>query len=149
MLRKTRAFPHRAWLLALALPLLAGCGGKVATVTGKVTYKGGVVTGGTVTFVDAKQKVQTSPIDLEGNYSVTGLAKGTAKISVSPPANLAAMPGGGMKMDPSKMGGGAEKPTGPALGPPVKIPPQYQDPEKSGLTYTVQSGKQEHNIELK
>ena len=50
-------------------------------------------------------------------------------------------------MDPSKMGGGAEKPSTPTPKP-SPIPKKYQDPEKSGLTYTVTKGSQEHDIKL-
>lgn len=53
-----------------------------------------------------------------------------------------------MKMDPSKMGAPAgEAPT--VDDKPMVLPDKYKDPEKSGLTYTVIKGNQDHNIEMK
>ncbi len=135
--------------LGLLLPALSGCGAKSGTISGKVTYKGNPVGGGTVTFLDSKQRAASSPIGADGSYSIEKVAPGPVKIGVMPPPAPTKLPRG-MTMDPSKMGAsGAEKSPGPAVGPPVKIPKEYNDPEKSGLTFTVQTGQQEHNIELK
>lgn len=135
-------------LLGLLVLALVGCGGSTGSVTGKVTLKGKPVTAGTVTFLGSNQQVSTSPIDAEGNYTIAKVALGPAKISVTPPPP--APTGMMMKMDPSKMGGDAEKPTESApAAKAVPIPENYQNPEKSGLTYTVTKGKNEHDIELK
>jgi len=143
MMRNAKALRTLFCLLAIAL---AGCGASTGSVTGKVTLNGEVVNGGTVTFIGSDQKVVTAPISAEGEYTIPKLPPGAAKIGVMP---LPTMPKGkGMDMmDPSKMGGGAEKPSEPPPKP-RPIPKRYQDPEKSGLTYTVTKGSQEHDIKL-
>jgi hypothetical protein len=57
------------------------------------------------------------------------------------------MPGVGGKMlvVPREAAPAAEEPRD---GKHVAIPPRYQDPEKSGLTYTVRAGPQTHDIDL-
>ena len=136
-------------LLGLLVLALSGCGSGTGSVAGKVTLKGKVVKGGTVTFVGADKRVVTAPIDTEGSYTIERIATGPARISVTPPAAPVAVPRGRNMMDPSKMGGpGGGTTTAPAEKP-AAIPADYQNPDKSGLTYTVNSGKQEHNIELK
>ena len=141
MLRNAKALRTLSCLLAMTL---AGCGASTGSVTGKVTLNGETVTGGTVTFIGSDQKVVTAPISAEGEYTIPKISQGTAKIGVAP---LPTMPKGMDMMDPSKMGGGAEKPSAPSPKP-MPIPKRYQDPEKSGLTYTVTKGSQEYDIKL-
>jgi hypothetical protein len=143
MLRNARALRALFCLVAMTL---AGCGASTGSVTGKVTLNGETVTGGTVTFIGSDQKVVTAPISVEGEYTIPKIPPGTAKIGVTP---LPTLPKGkGMDMmDPSKMGGGAEKPS-TATPKPMPIPKRYENPEKSGLTYTVTKGSQEHDIKL-
>lgn len=138
------------FLPCLAVLALSGCGPSVGSVSGTVTYKGKPLASGKVTFVASDQKVKTSPIGTDGSYSIDKVTVGPAKIAVDPPIPPAPMMPPGMKMDPSKM----DAPAASAPPPPPKsqepsFPQQYQDPEKSGLTHTVISGKQQHNIELK
>jgi hypothetical protein len=137
-------------LLCLAALALAGCGPAAGTISGKVTYKDKPLPGGSVTFLTSDQKVKSATIGTDGTYQIAGVTVGPAKIGVSPPAAPTALPKG-MKMDASKMGGAPEG-SAVALPPdtkPVALPPQYQDPAKSGETYTVTAGKQEHDIHLK
>lgn len=147
MIWKTRLF-HA--LPCLAVFALVGCGSNTGSVSGKVTYKKKPFPGGTVTFLDSKQQVKTAPIEADGNYTIEGVAAGPVKISVSPPPPPPKMPMGA-KMDPAKMGApaGAASAAPPTGAKPVSLPQRYQNPEESGLTYTVTKGKQEHNIELK
>ncbi len=139
------------FLLSLAMLTLVGCGPDVGSISGKVTYKGKSLTGGKVTFLSSDQKVKTALIGTDGRYTIDKVTVGPAKIAIDPPLVLPKMMGG-LEMDPAKMG--APAPQNPAPPPPeekggVALPKEYQDVEKSGLTYTVVSGKQEHNIELK
>jgi hypothetical protein len=135
------------FLPCLAVLALVGCGPSSGSISGKVTYKDKPLPGGTVAFLTSDQKVKTAIINNDGSYTIDKVTVGPAKISVSPPVAAGKMPKG-MKMDPSKMGApaGAAPPTDDK---PVSLPDKYKDPEKSGLTYTIIKGKQEHNIELK
>jgi len=148
MIRKLRLVLS---LPCLAVLVLAGCGPGTGSISGKVTYKDKALPGGTVTFFTSDQRVKTAIIGTDGSYTIDKVAAGPAKISVSPPVPLPKMPKG-MTMDPAKMGGappdaGAAAPSADVQ--PVSLPERYQDPEKSGLTFTVTKGKQNHNIELK
>jgi hypothetical protein len=135
-------------LPCLAVLALAGCGPATGSISGKVTFKDKPLPGGTVTFLGSDKKVRSAPIGNDGTYTVEKVAVGEAKIGVAPPPPPPRLPGG-MKMDPSKMGGGPEGAAPTSDDKPVIIPDKYQTPEKSGLTFTVNSGKQDHNIELK
>jgi hypothetical protein len=132
----------------LALLALAGCGPAAGSISGKVSYKDKPLNGGTVRLVSSDNRVKSAVIGTDGTYTIDRVPVGPAKIAVSPPIAGTVMPRG-MKMDPSKMGGGPEGAAAPAGDKPVPLPDKYQDPEKSGLTYTVTAGKQEHDIPLK
>jgi hypothetical protein len=137
------------FLPCLALLALAGCGPATGSISGKVTYKDKPLPGGMVTFFAADKKSQTAVIGTDGTYTIDRVAVGPAKIAVLPPAAPPKMPPG-MKMDAGKMGGAPEGGSPPpSADKPVSLPPKYQDPEKSELTYTVTAGKQEHDIPLK
>lgn len=120
-----------------------GCGGaKKATVKGTVTYKGEKLGNGNVVFLGADNKGASSPIDANGSYHLSNVPLGPVKITVETIAPIAAtapaMPG----MEMPKIEGG------PAAGKYVRIPDQYKDATRSGLTYEVKSGNHEHNINL-
>jgi hypothetical protein len=153
--------------LALCLVVAAaGCGSK-GTISGKVTYQGNNLNGGTVTFVSEKTGQSfSSPIEKDGTYTMSKVPAGTVKIAVSVPEPKG-IPGTGQPQGGGRGGRPSDKVTfGPPKdskfsGPPknidptankndlVKIPPDYSDVEKSNLTYVVVSGKQEHDIPLK
>jgi hypothetical protein len=142
-------------LLPLVLGLaLVGCGKGTGAVTGKVTYGKTVLHSGKVAFFDSANNVQTAPIQSDGTYTVTGVAPGPAKVTVEV-RDLGAYPESnrGM-MDPAKMGNReADKPgklkKDPKAPKPQWIPPIYADPEKSGLTFDVQTGDNHFDIPLK
>jgi hypothetical protein len=136
-------------LPCLAVLVLAGCGPATGSISGKVTYKDKPLSGGKVTFLTSDQKVKTALIGPDGTYTLDQVTVGPAQIAVDPPVALPPMMPG-MKMDASKMGGlGPDAATPPPDAKPVSLPPHYQNTEKSGLTYTVTTGKQEYNIPLK
>jgi hypothetical protein len=159
--------PRQCWLrrsLLLVLFLMgAGCAAK-GTVSGKVTYQGKPLPGGMVTFVTEQGgHAVSSDIGSDGSYTIEKIPPGPVKIGVrsndSPdaPKSFGANPppGKGIKMGPPEgaqlpegVGKGVFDPFGKS-GPKVKIPPQYNDPATSTLTYTVTSGSQTHEIELK
>jgi hypothetical protein len=146
---------RRNWLVLPAILFSLGCGGPKGDVSGKVTYQGKPLLGGTVTFFAADNKVVgSSPISADGDYSIAKVPTGEVKITVSAPPFVI----GGPNAPPPFMGKATGKPN-PQLTkeramksqslPRVQIPGKYKIPEQSGLTYTVQSGKQEYSIDLK
>jgi hypothetical protein len=100
----------------------------------------------------------SSSIHQDSSYTVSRVPLGPATITVStrmlrPPAKE-----GKMMLSPPPPPG--PLPPGVELTPPgmnsaelekryVPIPEKYGDVQGSGLTYTVQSGKQEYNLDLK
>jgi hypothetical protein len=140
------------WLgaLALAVALAAlGCGGGgKATISGKVTYKGATLKAGRVTYAGSDKRSLTSDIGEDGTYTVAGVASGPAKISVQT-SYMKNIRGKSYKVPPDAppgYSGGID----PALRAKyVLIPENYEDPEKSGLTFDVKGGTQSHDIELK
>jgi hypothetical protein len=137
--------------------LSAGCGTK-GEVSGTVTYQGKPLPVGNVTFVDASsnQALGSSTID-NGKYAISKVPAGPVKILVTtPPPQTAAgsrPPSFMQKMIEKKAKSqGMAAPSDESGGPPtpqVTVPTKYGDPNQSGLTYTVQSGAQQHDIDLK
>lgn len=161
-----RIAPPRS-LVALALLgilfALGGCGTKVGSVSGKVTYQGKALPSGTVTFLAPNNKVVSSPINSDGTYSAENVPVGKAKITVTttakPPAPKGKKGPGMMmmgevgkeppKMDPGKMDApSGAKSAAPDAVPAVYIPSKYGSPETSNLTYEVKQGSNENDIKL-
>jgi hypothetical protein len=125
------AIPLVIALIAVPVLALTGCHkgseGTGNVVEGTVTLKGTPLQGGQVhLYQHGELTYVAAPIEDNGHYGFTNLAEGAVKITIQPPG-------------PSSSGGKA---------PPSQIPVRYTDPERSGLTYTVTKGKQEHNIDL-
>lgn len=137
---------------ALVLGVLAGCGGKNKkdfSLNGKVTYKGQPVTGGTLTLTptdEGKTPPANTQIRFDGTYLIVPPAVGELKVTIET-ESIQAHKGGpaythvpkGEKMpdiDTSKM---------PKY---VKIPPKYKTAATSGLSVTIQQGKNEKNFDL-
>jgi hypothetical protein len=93
------------------------------TVQGKVTYKGKPLPNGVVVF-KTDSSLDSSLIAADGSYVIYKPTLGLNKITVST----------------SKEAAGGR--------PFVPIPEKYDDPEKSGLTFKVQKGKNTFNIDL-
>jgi hypothetical protein len=134
-------------LLLLVLAFAYGCATKhkydTAEVTGKVTFKGKPLPGGSITFVAVKGGTATSGIIEEsGDYKVSAPI-GEVKIQVD-----------NRSLEKKK------GPTGPILKRPdqgepntakgtyVAIPEKYYTADDTPLTYTVKSGSQIHDISL-
>jgi hypothetical protein len=151
----------------LLVGLTAGCGASQGTVSGKVLYRGQPLTGGAVTyFPDSGKGAFTTRIKPDGSYSLPKVPVGKVRIAIAPAAQrhmdpqMQAMaravksgkdrPSPEMieKMPPNMRAALEESPS-PGPGRPPPIPPQYTDPDKSGLEYTVTGGSQTHDIELK
>jgi hypothetical protein len=141
---------RRGWLVLLLL-LSAGCSSK-GTISGKITYQGKPLAAGTVTFVQEQGGGSFGGTIRNGEYKVEGVPPGPVKIAVStsstpnraigkmqpPPEVLKSA----VRDRPAEEGAKSEVPET------VPIPPKFQSPDTSGLTYTVTSGKQVHDIDI-
>ncbi|PHS02882.1 MAG: hypothetical protein COA78_19905 [Blastopirellula sp.] len=125
-------------LCSCLLVLLMGCGGESSsTISGKISHKGKDLNSGTILFQAASGEVESTQIQSDGTYTVSGLPKGSAKISVNVlPAPMPG-PGGVMTAEP-----------GTFEANPVQIPKKYDNVAKSGLTVELAGGAQTHDIVL-
>jgi hypothetical protein len=120
---------RRGLLLPVILLISLGCGKPTGEgdISGKVTYEDKPLSGGSIVFLDDEDRqVGTATLGLEGEYSVFKVPVGLVRITVSPPSAPPHRRQGGVA--PSKVRARPKKP--------------------SVVTYTVQPGKQEHNIDL-
>ena len=144
MLRPLPPPSRRLCCLAAAVLTLtaSGCGKPTGSISGKVTYRGNALPGGYVNYtgVGDSPMVKTSTIQSDGSYSISGMAVGPAKITVQ--GILAPVTPAQGKTP------GVEAPQAPGRQT-VYVPPQYSNTDTSGLTFTVGSGAQQHDIELK
>jgi len=126
---------------------LFGCGGGTGTVTGKVQVNGKVVPSGLVTIIASDNGSYRSPVKKDGTYEISGVPVGLAKITVTNAPEIAdAGP-------PTADGTAPKAPPGSQGAAPVKIPTiipkKYETAAESGLTYTVKSGSQTYDLDLK
>ena len=125
-------------MVVLALATI-GCGPSTATVAGKVTFQGDLITIGTIAFIGPSGKVASATIQ-DGAYAVADVETGLATVTVT-------------SHEPSPM---MHPPTGPdpnAPPPPplkyVPIPERFSNLKRSRVTYTVRPGKQTYDVVLK
>jgi hypothetical protein len=135
-----------------------GCGSSTGTVSGKVTYNGKPLKGGSVTFFvsGAKPDRVSAEIDRDGKYTAYNVPAGKAIVTVdtdrlnpknikgkrySPPPGVAAPKG----FNEGKGGVSPEE----AAERFVEIPSKYSKEDESGLTCEVKGGAQPHDIDLK
>jgi hypothetical protein len=139
-------------------------------VTGKVTYQGKPLKGGSVSFVSTEGRQSfASGIDEDGTYLVPNLRGGSYKVCVEtsslkpakehsiytkmapivpkgaktgPPAD-AQVPEGYTPSDPAAMAAMTAKKRY------IPIPEHYADPELTDITYTFNGGAETFNIDLK
>jgi hypothetical protein len=117
-----------------------GCGR--GDVTGKVTLNDKPVPFGTVLFEGSDGNIHQGQIELDGSYSIPGVAVGEARAAVNSPnprsSDLTPISKTGKK---------------PILHPDVPgwfaIPDKYSSPDTSELKYTIKGGQNTINIELK
>ncbi len=143
-------------LAAVTLAMLvAGCGGSVGDVTGKVTYKDKPVTSGTVVVLGKDGIPKSGSIQPDGSYRVVGVKSGEARVMVSSPP-LVAVAGSvkdGAKAEASDKPSLSQEAPAPAANPEltktwVAIPEKYGDTTKTDLKLTVVSGANAFDIPL-
>jgi len=146
----------------LLLPLVAAGCSKQGTVSGKVYYKGQLLTGGTVYFVPESKSGQfSSVIQRDGSYSISKLPPGKAKIGVQSggagiPAAIFQRMGGknaekGLKQA-GRIGRGMSG-TGDGGDQEIKkettvLPAKFADADESGLVLDVTGGSQPYDIQI-
>jgi hypothetical protein len=123
----------RLTVAAVAISLLAGCGGP-GTVTGKATLDGQPMPGGLVTFHDPGDHTSSGVIQSDGTYTVYNINPGSCTVTVL----TANMTGGISDLKP-----------GEPYGKYVPIPPLYSQVDKAPFKLEVKTGKQEFNLDLK
>jgi hypothetical protein len=145
---------------ALLLLFAAACGGGTATISGTVTYKGEPLTAGYVAFYDTNGQTASGRIEADGHYTVYKAPVGELKAAVftvdltaKPPVGFTKkkQPGGVYEeaMAKSKRGSANAMTEAAQAGKFIAIPARYKDPEQSGLTFTVKSGSQTIDLDLK
>jgi hypothetical protein len=145
------------WLVLPALLLSVGCGGPKGAISGRVTYLDKPLPrGGTVTFFGSENRVVgSSVISSDGTYSMVKVPAVPVTITVTAPMAIIRDPNAPKLPPPSTEKGGKQKELIKRSREQKRsttrliIPDKYSMPEKSGLTYTVQPGSQEYNIDLK
>ncbi|CAN5415349.1 hypothetical protein BH11PLA2_BH11PLA2_27340 [soil metagenome] len=113
--------------LGLFSLLTLGCGKKgreVVTLSGVVTYKGNLVVGGAIYFHAADNQVAMGAIHDDGTFIATEVPVGEVRVSFQ----FKDGPGGDMYGTPGKPKGV------------TKLPDNFNDPNTSGLKYTITSG---------
>ena len=130
--------------VALAFLTLAavGCAGR-GDVSGKVSYKAKTLVFGTVQFEASDGTLKQANIETDGSYSIPGVPVGEAKVAV-----ISDNPKGGAFQPLQREGQPPPKPL-PEVKGWFPIPPEYRDLSKPKLTYTVKSGQNTYDIDLK
>jgi hypothetical protein len=142
--------------LGLSLCLLAvGCGASTGSLSGKVSYKGTLLKGGTIAFVSSDQSRPPAftNIGQDGRYSLTGVPSGEVVVTVETVSAKKFQPPKVVKGVMPKVPEGKESPYmsatyGGGGDRYVQIPDTYSDPKKSKLKLTVSGGTQEHDFNL-
>ena len=137
----------RAVLVAAALGMLAGCGGRSGTLSGRVSHQNKPVVYGTVMVFGADRITRSGNLGPDGTYTVADVPVGPVQVAVVSPEPPDAKPAAKHDERPRR---------GPAAAPLAavdrskwfRIPEKYGDPEKSGLTTTVQPGGTRYDIPL-
>src|SRR5262245_29572695 len=124
----------------LAFGLLTACvvgcsngGVKKVTIAGTVTYKGEPLRSGILRVVSTGGEFATAPIRADGTFTLTDVVPGEVLVGIMP----------GPQSWSSSDGKGSSAPRQ------VPIPAKYQEPEKSGLKYTISDTSQSLSIELR
>lgn len=137
----------RLLAITTALIWVAGCGGPfTAAVSGRVTYKGNPLPGGTVTFIHPDGRTGYATIQEDGSYNIPAAPGGDVKCIVTTQKPIPALPKGVA----AKLPGGGSKGSDPVYptGKYVPIPAKYGDPQTSGLAYTIHRGSNTIDITL-
>lgn len=132
-----------------ALACLSGCQAKTSSVSGKVTYEGKPVAGGSVILYCQDKQIVRGIIGTEGNFTIPNVPLGTATATVH--AHTQVPPGLQFKQKriPPVIDGPIPPRIDPAnAGAAALIPERFGVPEESGLNLTVDRPRLVFNIDL-
>jgi hypothetical protein len=144
----------------LAAVSLCGCGDVPrGRLHGAVRYQGKPLTGATVIFLAGDNKTHVARLKSDGTFEVTGVALGTVKVSIQsdlPPVAAKAESRGAAPSSAAKGVTDEKAARAPAV-PPVasngdrtpRVPAQYADADRSGLTFELKDPDQEWSVDLK
>lgn len=121
-----------------------GCGGGLAPVTGKVSYKGKALSGGSIQFLGSDGAAYPAEIGSDGTYSVK-VRTGEAKVLVTANNDAA------MVEHVTRLSHAGQSGKGGSLGGPRNfslIPTRYGSWETSGLSRSIKSGKNTLDFDL-
>lgn len=124
-------------LAAVAALASLGCSGKgikKVTVNGTVSHKGQKLESGILKFSGPAGFYSAAEIQPDGTYIMTDVVPGEIKV--------------GVVQGPQSMGDSSGQAPASPPKPQVEIPAKYQDPETSGVTYTVTDSTSKLDIEL-
>ncbi len=131
-----------ALVVAMLILVAAGCGPGRGDVTGKVTYQGKPLVFGTVQF-ETKEGIKQGNIAEDGSFSVPGVIAGELNAAVNSPNPNSS--------DHQAIMREGQEPPPPRV--PIKgwfpIPAEYQNLGSPKLTFTVKTGQNKLDIELK
>lgn len=136
-----------AAVIAAVSLLASGCQPATHTVSGRVSYCGKPVTGGSVVLFGEDDRVYTGLISPDGRYTIPNVPAGRVRVTVR--AHTTAPVGFRVgRPQPAAVNG----PTGAAGGPPpppvATIPERYSVPEESGLVFAVEGTADTFDITL-
>jgi hypothetical protein len=139
----------RLLLLAGFMVLVVGCSPPRSKVSGSVSYKGKLLNQGTVIFIASDNQVYPAEIQPDGSYSHPSVPRGRVEVSVQQedPRPIPRPEPSKAKVsaeDDAKMAG-REAPSFKG----VRIPTDFADPKKSGLTFDLQQADMKYDIDLK
>jgi hypothetical protein len=128
-------FPSRIVLalFVIAVGLAPGCSSqkRLATLTGKVTYKGKPVSVGAIYFHGPADELAMGNLQEDGSFTATDLPIGVVRVSLrvqDPGVYTQQLKGQGPSIEKPKTKDGDKV---------TSLPHQYSDPETSGLSYTI------------
>jgi hypothetical protein len=136
-------------LLIPGLILLAsGCGGSTGSVRGKVVHKDKTVVTGTVMLKGSDGIIVSAVIDKDGTFTFEKVAAGMYKVAVAstdPATEISvAATNQRMKVEPKEKKATAPTDTKGWF----KLPATAENPDSSGLTLEVKSGKNDVTITI-
>lgn len=145
--------------LITCLPLIAGCGaeGPAGHVTGTVSYKGEPISNGTIVFEVPEARPATGKIvdgqivDSTSEEPGIRVPVGTAKIAVfasEAPVESSNQEASGEQTPAVDPGGDVDMSAYMGMGAESLIPPHYNDPESSGLTFEFEEGENTISLDL-
>jgi hypothetical protein len=118
-----------------------GCGR--GDVSGRVTYKGKPLVWGTVQMEGSDKILKQGNIKSDGTYAIHGVATGDAGVAVS------SLNPKSSDFQPIQREGRPPRKPRPVVEGWFPIPGEYQDLVKPKLSFTVKSGKNTYDIDLK